>query len=173
MQTCSPGDYSTISNAYGELDCRYTSTTFSNDFLTVNWKLKFYTPSAGTRNLYMLGVDKAGATAGWYQFGTFYTNDGPTLWIGEANDTVTIPLGVKRVVGVSYRCARSCGLANPTAGQMPPSSVFTPVYGPQVQYGWDGSFDFTPSVRGTFVVPFVVSDGVQPNASRTITYIVQ
>ncbi|MCC6484017.1 MAG: hypothetical protein IT209_04140 [Armatimonadetes bacterium] len=67
-----PGAAETLANSRVSVDIGATTATFSADTLTIDWKLTFLTPTAGSALTgWLFCVDDNGLTDGWDQLGTY------------------------------------------------------------------------------------------------------
>lgn len=77
-----PGSANVIENSYVKLDCSKTTVSGSGTTLTVNWNITFKSTFTGSKNSYMYVSDKAGASVGFTQKGTWLisaTNSAPIV----------------------------------------------------------------------------------------------
>ncbi len=101
----SPGEAQTIATANAILDVAQCTTSGITNVLTMTWAVKFKSSMSGvTHNQYLNVEDKAGASSGWRQVGTWHVNRAPTLGIVSPKSGQSAP-GILKIFQAVYRDA--------------------------------------------------------------------
>ncbi len=86
-----PGSANVIENSYVSLDCSQTTVSNNGTTITVNWRVTFKSPLAGSKNIYLGTTDIPNTSSGLIQKGTVTVNILPTV------DTVVPSSGTGQV----------------------------------------------------------------------------